>query len=45
MMRLENSRDLKQWRPLGDALCQTPFVDLALPESGEKPVYYRAVAD
>lgn len=45
VMRLESSRDLKQWRSLGDALGQTPFIDLALPESGERRVYYRAVAD
>ncbi|MBL9174827.1 MAG: hypothetical protein JNL10_14915 [Verrucomicrobiales bacterium] len=45
VVRLEFSRDLKRWQPTGNALCQTPFLDLELPRSGDAPIYYRIVAD
>lgn len=43
--RIEWSRDLRTWNPAGGAIGQSPHVNLALPELGPVPAFFRAVND
>ncbi|MFO1458623.1 MAG: hypothetical protein U1G08_04380 [Verrucomicrobiota bacterium] len=43
--RIEWSRDLRTWNAAGDAIGQSPHVNLALPDLGAVPAFFRAVND